>query len=965
LLQTAILLYAAQPKVYICCLLYLSMKHFVLIFLGFFCCKQSFAQNSYWQQQINYNIQATLNIKDKIVEGNEKINYTNNSPDTLQHIWLHVWMNAYKSDKSAFSESLLQNRKTKFYFSDEEERGGITKLDFEVNDIKAKFIYDSQHLDIIKLILPNPLLPKQSIVIETPFTCKLPYNFYNGGYIENDFHIANWYIKPAVYDKQGWHKMPYTQQGSLYSPFANFEVNITLPENYLIASSGILQQNEEFIKLKQLGKLPTEKQPNFNNKETKEAEKEFFLSAKSKKSIVVKENIKTKTLTYLLNNAKDFVWMASPNFLVKYDTLQTDKKTIDCYSFFMKSKSELNRDNMSIVKKSFHLFNKYFPTNTIDQLTVVAGYKKAAEQATYTALVYVNEDDSIQHKKEIANGIGLQFTQEQLGVNATQHQWLSSGLAEHLVNNSLSFKSATNNKVYDLMEFNQNNDIDLLNVLLNKINKNLPIDTTNEAFNNFYFNLKTNDLAVIWFNELKKQVGEENFAKAIKNYFATWQNKHPTPNDFKDIVASISNKEITTFFNKLHNKQPIINPITKTLKPNIFLPFFSNNHDYQKHTYINIAPMATYNYYDGVRPGLLVHNYQPTMPKLQYALNPSFGTSSNNFNFFGRLAYNVYKKSYWLELSTSYQNYSYNNFRAVDNNGQVEFNKHLTLSRFVPHAKLTFYNNDVNSTARTVIGFKTFYLQQQNLSYSSKTNNYIFSTKLYVNRLYLNKFDNRVLYPYHLQLVADQTKDLLRLSLTAKQFFNYAKYNGGIAARFFAGKIFYWQPKNISTQFQNYNYWFNLLGTTGEDDYTFSDYFVGRNELQRGWKGQQIMERDGYFKMRMDYTAPVGRTDDWLMAANFNIDMPDYPMFKLYADVGTFAEAWKENPATGRFLYTAGIQLSLFNNVVNIYAPLFNSSVFNDHNNLYLTNNKFAQSVSFSINLQNIHFNKLISNIPL
>ncbi|MFX8565706.1 hypothetical protein ABTL91_19075, partial [Acinetobacter baumannii] len=90
----------------------------------------------------------------------------------------------------------------------------------------------------------------------------------------------------------------------------------------------------------------------------------------------------------------------------------------------------------------------------------------------------------------------------------------------------------------------------------------------------------------------------------------------------------------------------------------------------------------------------------------------------------------------------------------------------------------------------------------------------------------------------------------------------------GISARFFAGKIFYLKQKTTTLQYNNYNYWFNLIGTTGDDDYTFSDYFIGRYEQQRGWKGQQIMERDGFLKTRMDYVSPIGRTDDWLMAIN-------------------------------------------------------------------------------------------------
>jgi len=157
----------------------------------------------------------------------------------------------------------------------------------------------------------------------------------------------------------------------------------------------------------------------------------------------------------------------------------------------------------------------------------------------------------------------------------------------------------------------------------------------------------------------------------------------------------------------------------------------------------------------------------------------------------------------------------------------------------------------------------------------------------------------------------------------------------------------------------------NLSGPKGYEDYTYSDYFVGRGEFE-GWRNQQIMERDGFFKVRTDYLgSKIGKTDDWLMALNLNVDCPGFPAIKAFTDIGTYAEAWKDNPATGRFLFDAGLQLSLFNNAVNIYFPILNSKVFIDYNQSILTEKIFSKSISFSINLQNLHFNKLNRDIPL
>ena len=78
-------------------------------------CSAAYAQ--YWQQQADYSISVSLNDKTHTLSGMLKLDYTNNSPDTLPYIWFHLWPNAYKNDKTAFSDQLLENGNTDFYFA--------------------------------------------------------------------------------------------------------------------------------------------------------------------------------------------------------------------------------------------------------------------------------------------------------------------------------------------------------------------------------------------------------------------------------------------------------------------------------------------------------------------------------------------------------------------------------------------------------------------------------------------------------------------------------------------------------------------------------------------------------------------------------------------------------------------------------------------------------------------------------
>src|ERR1700760_1291200 len=219
---------------------------------------------SYWQQKVDYTIDVTLNNTDKTLDGFIRIKYTNNSPDTLHFIWIHCWPNAYKNDRTAFSEQLLTNGRTDFYFADKEKRGYINRLDFRADGQEAKMEDPPLYIDIIKVLLPKPLNPGSQITLTTPFHEKLPYNFSRGGWTLTDpakaahhafgkpppkpttppvtsYQITQWYPKPAVYDREGWHPIPYLDQGEFYSEFGSFDVRITVPGDFVIAATGELQ----------------------------------------------------------------------------------------------------------------------------------------------------------------------------------------------------------------------------------------------------------------------------------------------------------------------------------------------------------------------------------------------------------------------------------------------------------------------------------------------------------------------------------------------------------------------------------------------------------------------------------------------------------------------------------------------------------------------------------------------------
>jgi len=182
----------------------------------------------------------------------------------------------------------------------------------------------------------------------------------------------------------------------------------------------------------------------------------------------------------------------------------------------------------------------------------------------------------------------------------------------------------------------------------------------------------------------------------------------------------------------------------------------------------------------------------------------------------------------------------------------------------------------------------------------------------------------------------------------------------------FAGKFFYRGEKTNSKEFNTDRYHLNMTGASGYEDYTYSDYFIGRNKFD-GMASQQIMQRDGGFKVRTDLLAnKIGKTDDWLIAANFTSSLPtriNLP-FRLFADVGSYSEAWKKNSDLDHFLFEGGIQLSLLKETINIYLPLVYSSELKYYLQSYLPDkNRLLKRISFTIDIANFNLRKIDRNL--
>lgn len=927
------------------------------------------AQQPYWQQQVNFKLDVTLNDAEHSLDGFAKIEYINNSPDTLRFIWFHLWPNAYRTDRTAFSDQLLENGRTDFYFSNSEDRGYINRLDFRVNSVLAKTEDHPQHIDIIKVLLPQPLAPGASIELTTPFHVKLPKNFSRGGHVGKSYQVTQWYPKPAVYDRYGWHPMPYLDQGEFYSEFGNYEVKITAPKSYVVLSTGNLQTNEELQWLKDKAKFD-EPQKIIKTK------KPATPTKKTTKPLTVTVNKEeTKTLFYTQNNVHDFAWFADKKYLVRYDTIQlNNNRVVDVFTAFSAESKSVWKNSTRMVKDAVRFRSNIigeYPYNTVAAVEAKMGFEGGMEYPCITSISPMTNEKALE--SVIEHEVGHNWFQGMLANNEQVYPWFDEGInsyydkwfdKEHSRYQPIEKKKKTVQLKADDAMFLET---------FERLHLAQPLSTTADSLTEANYSLIAYEKGAQFMQLLENELGKDALSKAMQQYFQQWKFKHPFPSDLKAVLEQSSGKNLDSVFALLHQESSLQPPVKKKLR---LAPFAANNTNTTNA--LIITPVAGINMYDGFMIGAALTNYTFPPTKFQFIIAPMYATKSKQLNGFARMSYTMYPTKTFQRITLAVNALKFNTNDFVDTANQ----RYITGFRKIsPTLKFVFAEKNPRSTRERFIQWKTFLLDEDDLRFKSDTfpNGNRFtkisttSASRYLNQLRFVIQDNRVLYPYRGELMAEQAKDFVRLAFTGNYYFNYNEKLGA-DIRVFAGKFIYLGERTISKQFGTDPYHLNLSAPKGYEDYTYSNYFVGRNEFE-GFASQQMMMRDGGFKVRTDLLAnKIGKTDDWLMALNFSTDIPDQinilnilpfrvPL-KLYMDIGTYADAWKANAEGSKVLYNAGLQLSLLKNTVNIYAPLLYSKPYKDYFLSTITEKRFLKNISFTIDIQNFSLKKIDRRMP-
>lgn len=493
----------------------------------------------YFQQRVDTKIDVTLDDRRHYLHGFETFTYTNHSPDTLHYIYLHLWPNAYLHDRTIFTEQQTTNRKSKFYYSKPQQRGFIDSLDASIDGQKVSLYSTDKTPDIARVDLPAALPPGSGFTFTTPFRVKIPEVFSRLGHSGQAYYISQWFPKPAVYDHQGWHAMPYTDQGEFFSEFGSYDVQITLPENYVVMATGNCMDERENNWLDSLARLPIAASKGILSKRRTDSLDRFPKSATG-----------TKTIRFREDNVHDFAWFADKRFMVRKDTVNTGEngEPVTAYAAFLPSGKNDWLKATQYLKETIREMGHEVGTYPYKTVKAVQGDMKAGGGMEYPTVTVI--DRTIKGgalKRVIIHETGHNWFYGILGSNERDMPWMDEGINsfyERKLMNTLRKDTADNKSKLEKLVENE----DFLYYQAVASGTDQPANLGSHAYTELNYAGDVYVKSSLLMEWLEGYMGKENFRAAMRQYFETWQFRHPAPKDLEEILRQHTTKPLDWFF---------------------------------------------------------------------------------------------------------------------------------------------------------------------------------------------------------------------------------------------------------------------------------------------------------------------------------------------------------------------------------------------------------------------------------
>ena len=476
------------------------------------------AQPDRWQQRIKYRIDVQMNVQTNRFTGTEKIDYSNNSPDTLTRIFFHLYWNAFQPNSMMdqrsreLGKTVIGTTKngTEVHDWDSRVRDRISKLtpeeigwdsvtSIKINGASQKLVY---HETILEVKLSSPLLPHSKTALDIAFNAQVPLQVRRSGRDNAEgirYSMSQWYPKMVEYDYQGWNANPYIAR-EFYGVWGDYDVNITIDKNYTLAGSGTIQNPNE------VGhgyETANRQRPTTNNS--------------------------TLTWKFSAQNVHDFVWAADTAYnIIKRQTtggplLYIVYKKVDSLETIWQRLADT-------VQSAYPYIAKIFGTYPYANYSFIQGGDGGMEYPMATLIKNASIGTAIHEWMH-------SWYQGMMGTNESLYPWMDEGFTSYA-------ESRISNYLHGGKGFAFEDDYNGY-YRLAKSGFEEPMSTHSDHYNtNYAYSSAAYTKGAVFMEQLGYIVGQDNLDKILLAYYNTWRFKHPNPNDFIRVAEKVSGMEL-------------------------------------------------------------------------------------------------------------------------------------------------------------------------------------------------------------------------------------------------------------------------------------------------------------------------------------------------------------------------------------------------------------------------------------
>lgn len=487
--------------------------------------KATSTNDSYWQQQADYKMDIEMDVENFQFTGTQQIKYTNNSPNSLDRVFYHLYFNAFQPgsemdmrlqtipDPDRRMVNNLGTKENPKYQSriaelSEDEIGYLKVSSLTKN---GKTLQYSEEGTTLVVTLDTPIKSGETVTFDMEFTGQVPVQIRRSGRNNKDgvaLSMTQWYPKMAEYDFEGWHADPYIAR-EFHGVWGDYDVNITIDKDYIIGGTGVLQNANE-----------------------------IGYGYQDEGVKVKRHRGKTLTWNFKAHDVHDFAWAADPEYI--HDRIETPEGVT--LHFLYKGNDKVVENWKKVQEPTAEMltfFSKNIGPYPWEQYSVIQGGDGGMEYAMCTLITGGENYGSL--FGTTAHEFAHAWFQQLLATNESAHPWMDEGfttfistLAENQINGDNEpnpFKNSYRGYQYIV-----------------ESGKEQPLSTHADRYEyNAAYSVAAYSKGSIFLSQLGYVIGQDKLMETLKEYYEKFKYTHPTPNDFIRVAEKVSGTNLNWY----------------------------------------------------------------------------------------------------------------------------------------------------------------------------------------------------------------------------------------------------------------------------------------------------------------------------------------------------------------------------------------------------------------------------------